>query len=272
MKFSRSYKPYFIYNKNEHSKIILLCDHASKIIPKKYKNLGLSQKNVNRHIGWDIGALKLAKKISKKINSTLIYSGYSRLLVDCNRSLKSKDAFIKKSEDTIIPGNIDINKNEKIVRAKKYYSPYHNVIKKIIEKQLKKDIIPIIVSIHSFTPKYLNKSRPWHIGLLQRRDKRLTSLFVNEIKRNGNLVLGINQPYKLNLQGDFTIPFFAESKGLPNVLIEIRQDLLIQNKTINYLCNLITKILKKNYNHNSLNYCLKFSNQIIEYYKIKNKL
>ena len=39
MRFNYSYKPYSIYNQNEHSKIILLCDHASKIIPKKYKSM-----------------------------------------------------------------------------------------------------------------------------------------------------------------------------------------------------------------------------------------
>ena len=138
MKFDLTYKPYSIYNHNEHSKIIILCDHASKTIPKKYKNLGLSQKNVNKHIGWDIGALKLAKKISKRTNSTLIYSGYSRLLVDCNRALQTKGAFIKKSEDIIIPGNLEINREEKILRAKKYYFPYHNKIKSILNKKLRK--------------------------------------------------------------------------------------------------------------------------------------
>jgi|TARA_B100000929_G_scaffold114488_1_gene90813 predicted N-formylglutamate amidohydrolase len=272
MKFNNPYKPYSIYNLNENSKIIIVCDHASKIIPKKYKNLGLSQKNIKRHIGWDIGALKLAKKIAKNTNSTLIYSGYSRLLIDCNRSLKSKGTFIKKSEDTIIPGNINISKNEKILRAKKYYFPYHDQINNILERKLKKKIIPIIVSIHSFTPTYLNKPRPWHIGLLQRRDKRLTSLFANEIKKKTNIVLGINQPYKLNLKGDFTIPFFAETNGLPNVLIEIRQDLLVHNNKINYWCNLISLILKKYYDHNSLKYCLKFSNKIKTYYKKENNL
>jgi len=272
MRFNYSYKPYSIYNQNEHSKIILLCDHASKIIPKKYKNLGLSQKNINRHIGWDIGALKLAKRIAKKTSSTLIHSGYSRLLVDCNRSLKSKDAFIKKSEDTIIPGNIGINKNEKIVRANKYYFPYHNQIQKIIEKNLKKKIIPIIVSIHSFTPIYKNKSRPWHIGLLFLNDKRLTSLFSIEIKKNKKLVLGLNQPYKMRLEGDFTIPFFAEINGLPYVLIEVRQDLLIKKETIFYWNNLISKILIKYYDHSSLKYFTKTSNKINKYYIDNNRL
>ena len=39
-------------------------------------------------------------------------------------------------------------------------------------------------------------------------------------------------------------PYFSETYGLPNVLIEIRQDLLIKNHSINFWSNLITKILK----------------------------
>jgi len=191
------------------SKIIILCDHASNYIPKTYKNLGLKLSDVNKHIGWDIGALKVAKKISKNINCSLIHSCFSRLLIDCNRSLKSQGAFVKKSEDITIPGNKNVSKKEKLLRAKKYYSPYHDQINKIIKKKLNDKIVPILVSIHSFTPIYFGKSRPWHIGLLQRKDQRLSSIFTKEIKKNKKIVLGINQPYKLDLAGDFTIPFFS---------------------------------------------------------------
>ena len=55
-----------VYKPTSLNKIIILCDHASNHIPKKYKNLGLKFSNVNKHIGWDIGALKVAKKISLK--------------------------------------------------------------------------------------------------------------------------------------------------------------------------------------------------------------
>ena len=95
------YQPYKVINSKKTNNFIILCDHASYNIPKKYNKLGLSDHNLKKHIGWDIGALKVAKKISKNTNSTLIHSGYSRLLVDCNRSLKSKGAFLTKSEDII---------------------------------------------------------------------------------------------------------------------------------------------------------------------------
>ena len=157
-----------------------------------------------------------------------------------------------------------------LVKRKNY--PYHDQINKIIKKKLNDKIVPILVSIHSFTPIYFGKSRPWHIGLLQRKDQRLSSIFAKEIKKNKKIVLGINQPYKLDLAGDFTIPFFSESYGLPHVLFELRQDLLIKNKSINFWSNFISDILNKNYNNDKLNYCLTPSNKIRDYYQNKNKL
>ena len=82
-------------------------------------SLGLNKDQIQRHIAWDIGAAAVAKKLSKKLNATLIMSGYSRLLIDCNRPFGSSEAFIKKSENTIIPGNLKLPKKEK-----KYYSNY----------------------------------------------------------------------------------------------------------------------------------------------------
>ena len=80
-----SQKSFTVYKNNKKSNLLILCDHASYYIPKKYKNLGVDIDDVKKHIGWDIGALKVAKKVVNKVNGTLIYSGYSRLLIDSNR-------------------------------------------------------------------------------------------------------------------------------------------------------------------------------------------
>ena len=130
-----TYKPYEVYNERSKNRVILLCDHASKKIPKKFKNLGLSKKEINRHIGWDIGVALVAKKIAKQLNSTLIMSGYSRLIIDCNRPFGVPEAFIKKSENTIIPGNLNISKKDKIKRAKLYCLPYREKINSILKKE-----------------------------------------------------------------------------------------------------------------------------------------
>lgn len=261
-----------VNNAKKINKYIIICDHASFNIPKKYNNLGLSISDLKKHIGWDIGALKVAKKISKKLNNTLIHSGYSRLLIDCNRSLKAKGTFLKKSENIIIPGNKNILLKEKKIRSIKYYFPYHKEIEKFINQSLKKKVIPIVISIHSFTPIFFGKKRKWHIGILQGKDTRLSSIFIKDLKKYKNIITGINQPYKLDFGGDFTIPFLSAKYGTPHILIEIRQDLLNENKSINYWSNLISKILIRNSSKESLSYCVKPSNRIKNYYGERNNL
>ena len=214
-------KSYQIYKPNGKNRIILICDHASNYIPSAYKNLGLKKNQIQRHIGWDIGAAAVAKKLSINLDATLIMSGYSRLLIDCNRPFGVSEAFIKRSENTVIPGNLKLTKKEKKYRAKKFCIPYRNKIDKIIKFRIKKNIIPIIVSIHSFTPIYNGKSRPWHLGLLYRREKRIFSLLKKELRKDKSTNIGINEPYKCNLNGDFSIPYFAELNGLPCILLEI---------------------------------------------------
>ena len=55
-------------------------------------------------------------------------------------------------------------------------------------------------------------------------------------------------------------------------MIEIRQDLLLQDRSINFWANFITKILMRNYKNEKLKYCLKSSNRITKYYRERNKL
>ena len=217
-----------------------------------------------------LNAMNLSKKLSKNLNATLITSGYSRLLIDCNRPFAVPEAFIKKSENTIIPGNLKLSKKEKKYRAKKFCIPYRNIISKIIKFRMKKNIIPIIVSLHSFTPIYKGSSRPWHLGLLYRREKRIFSLLDKELSKDKSIKIGINEPYKCNLKGDFSIPYFAESNGLPCILLEIRQDLINTNtgvmkwsKKLSYLLN---KVI---FNHN-IESSVRKPKDVLLYYKKRN--
>ncbi len=264
--------PYKVYNINSASRVLLICDHASNYIPKKYKNLGLKKNDINRHIGWDIGAKSVARKISNKLNSTLITNEYSRLLIDCNRPFKAKDAFIKKSENTIIPGNLNLSKKEKQIRALKYCIPYRNMIEKIIKDKIKNKIIPIIVAIHSFTPIYKGEVRPWHLGLLYRKDKRMTSLALKILAESKLIKTGINEPYKCNLIGDFSIPYFGESNGFPCILFEIRQDLIKKIKGQIYWSNKISNILQKIIFDSTINYTAIQRKDVLVYYKRYNKI
>ncbi|MFT4181916.1 MAG: N-formylglutamate amidohydrolase, partial [Rhizobium sp.] len=74
------------------SPIFIVCEHASRKLPERFGDLGLSQEALSSHIAWDPGALAVACKISASLDATLVYQRFSRLIYDCNRPPESPGA------------------------------------------------------------------------------------------------------------------------------------------------------------------------------------
>ena len=74
-----------VHNEKGRAPLLLLCDHASKAVPAALSDLGLPQDVLSRHIGWDIGGLDTALELARLLDAPLVASGYSRLVIDCNR-------------------------------------------------------------------------------------------------------------------------------------------------------------------------------------------
>ena len=81
-----------------------------------------------------------------------------------------------------------------------------------------------MIAIHSFTPVYLGKSRPWEIGVVFGDDRRLADDFIRGLKADPALTVGINQPYAPADQVYYTVERHAGPRGLPAAMIEIRND------------------------------------------------
>jgi len=215
-----------LVNPNGRSRAILTCDHASPRIPRRLGDLGLAAADRLRHVAWDIGTAALARRLARILDAPLVLSGYSRLVVDCNRPLEVASAFCTRSEDVDVPGNLALSDAEKAARAAAFYWPYQDAVHEVVESRMGHDVLPVMVSIHSFTPVYLGLARPWHIGVHYRLDRRLAALVLEALRADGTLTVGENEPYPVALDEDYTIPVHAELRGLPYVLFEIRQDLL----------------------------------------------
>ncbi|MEO0915029.1 MAG: N-formylglutamate amidohydrolase, partial [Pseudomonadota bacterium] len=111
-------------------------------------------------------------------------------------------------------------------RKAAFYTPYHTAITTEIDAQIARGLTPHLISIHSFTPQLRGRpERPWHIGILWDQDARLASPLMRALEAEGDLVVGDNQPYSGQLQGDCMYQH-GTSRGLPHVLIEIRNDLI----------------------------------------------
>jgi predicted N-formylglutamate amidohydrolase len=82
-----------------------------------------------------------------------------------------------------------------------------------------------VIAIHSFTPNWKGNPRPWHVGILWDVDDRLARPTIAALVVVGDVVVGDNEPYDGALEDD-TMYHHGTMRGLPHMLVEIRQDLI----------------------------------------------
>jgi predicted N-formylglutamate amidohydrolase len=204
--------------------LIFLCDHASNAVPPPYGTLGLPEAEFKRHIASDIGAGPLTRSLAAQFAAPALLGVWSRLLIDLNRGPDDPTLVMKISDGALIPGNAVADAAEVAHRIATYHAPYHAAIEAEVEASLTAGFKPALVSMHSFTPVWRGVPRPWQIGILWDRDDRLAKPLIAAFEAAG-LVTGDNEPYDGALEGD-TLWTHATLRGLPNVLIEVRQDLI----------------------------------------------
>jgi predicted N-formylglutamate amidohydrolase len=214
--------PVELVNANGSSSAVLVCDHASNRVPKRLGTLGLAPRRLAGHIAWDPGAAEVARRLAARLDAPLVLNGYSRLVIDCNRPLGNTESVAEQSAGVPIPGNQGLSPQDRQIRINTLFQPYHDAIGRLLDDRSRRP--SLLLSIHSFTPVLNGQQRPWHIGVSYRRDRRFSALMIGALASGGDLIVGENEPYPIEDDMDYTIPLHGEGRGLPGVMIEIRQD------------------------------------------------
>jgi predicted N-formylglutamate amidohydrolase len=206
---------------SESSEVLLVCEHASNAVPDGV-DLGVSDEVLQAHVAWDPGALELAKAIAERIEAPLIHGGVSRLVYDCNRPPEAADAIPAQSEVFTIPGNQDLTQAERQARIDGVYHPFHMRL----EDELKaRADLQAFVTIHSFTRVYKGLPRSVGIGILNGADTRLADAMMRT-RPAFHAPIRANEPYSAADGVAHTLDRHGAASGLPNVMIEVRNDLL----------------------------------------------
>lgn len=219
-------QPFLLIDGNHAAGMILIADHARNALPPGYGTLGLEQSELRRHIAYDIGVEDVTRGIAAILRAPAVMCGFSRLLIDPNRGEDDPTMIRQLYDGAVIAGNYPLDPAERERRLDSWYRPYHSVVAAEIAKVAEASgLPPLIVSIHSFTPRMQGFDRPWQVSLLWDTDDRVMRLLQQALTRDGDLIVGDNEPYDGALKGD-TMYQHATRNGYPHVLIEIRQDLI----------------------------------------------
>jgi predicted N-formylglutamate amidohydrolase len=218
--------PFELCNEGGGCRCLLICDHASAAIPKVLGDLGLDAGQRRRHIAWDIGIAEVTRRMAKLLDAPAVLSGYSRLVIDCNRHLEDPTSIAQESDDVAVPGNRGLDVAARAQRAEACFWPYHYAITDRIRRMRDGGPPPALISLHSFTPVMQGFERPWHIGVLWNEDGRLALPLLEGLGRDPAICVGDNKPYDGRAGRGYGVAMHGEREALAHVLLELRQDLI----------------------------------------------
>ncbi|MEM8728520.1 MAG: N-formylglutamate amidohydrolase [Pseudomonadota bacterium] len=219
--------PYFLIDHDQPSRWRITCDHASNRVPPCIGggSLGVPQEDMTRHIAYDIGAWGVSTTLARCLDAPVAGANFCRLVIDPNRGEDDPTLVMKLSDGAIIPANAAADRAECDRRRDAFYRPYDAVLATLMSPPE-----AVLVSVHSFTPQMRGRPpRPWHIGILHAGENPLATDLLTLLRKEPDLCVGENEPYGGHLPGD-AIDRHALRQGRPNVLIELRNDLIATQK------------------------------------------
>ena len=219
-----TYSPFEILGAERPGRWLVTCDHAANTVPPFVAggSLGIHPEDMARHIAFDPGAAGVSRRLGERLNSPVILSNFSRLVIDPNRGEDNPTLLMKLYDGTIIPGNARADAAELEHRLAECYRPYHDTVARLAARRDD----TVIVAIHTYTRQLQGRpARPWHVGILHAADDRLSVPLIARLKSEQDLCVGVNEPYGGHLPGD-SIDRHAERTGRLNTLIELRNDLV----------------------------------------------
>jgi predicted N-formylglutamate amidohydrolase len=219
--------PFEVINHDGSAPLLIACDHAANRIPVSLCGLGLAREHLEKHIAYDIGAKQVSTRLAEMFDAPLLSAAYSRLVIDLNRHLDDASLVVDNSDNVVIPGNQGLSDVDMTRRIDQFFHPYHNQYAEMAGRLAQSHPRSLILSVHSFTPTYEGRSRPWHYGVLWEESHcDVARAVMSNFAKIDDLVVGDNKPYHASDPQGYAQVIHAAQKGLKMILIEIRQDLV----------------------------------------------
>lgn len=215
-----------VRNRDGAGPALVLCEHASAHIPARYHGLGLADQDRDSHAVWDPGARAVACHLADALHSPLVASTVSRLVYDCNRPPDAPDAMPARSERIDVPGNKNLTDAARHERIESIYNHFCTFVSGVITARQTVGDAPALITVHSFTPVYFGQPRSCQIGILHDDDTRLADAMLSSADLLPHRRIERNVPYGPADGVTHSLKLHGIANDLPNVMIEIRNDLI----------------------------------------------
>lgn len=177
--------------------VVVTCEHASCAVPGPLRGLGLPRESLSRHIGWDPGALPVARVLARGLAAPLFAGRWSRLVADLNRSADHPRVIAATTDGRVIPGNAALDDEARAARLRRYWRPYRERVAAALAAAARRGRC-IHFSVHSFVERLHGVERTSDIGLLfdpaRPRERELVTAMQRHLRASG-LSVRKNFPY-----------------------------------------------------------------------------
>ena len=233
--------PVTLVNAGGRAPLVLTCEHGGNAVPASLQGSAPPAEHMARHIAYDPGAADIARALASRLDAPLAIQPFSRLVIDCNRPRQAPDLASAESDGSVIPFNRGLDDEALEARWQAIHQPFHQAVSDLITARGK----PVLLAVHSFTRQLQNQPpRTMAIGLLARRHRTFKEKLRGEMMAiRPDLPVVLNAPYQIEDDSDYTIPTHAEPRGLPHLLLEIRNDLIADAAGVDAMVDLLSSAI-----------------------------
>lgn len=217
--------PVIAHELGRSGRFLFVCDHGGAETPRALGSLGAPPEVFDLHIALDIGAAGLARRLADRLDCGLIQQRFSRLVIDCNRAPHAPSSIVETADGWAIPGNRGLSPDAVMARIAEVHAPYHAAVQAAVDARLAGDGSFAILFLHSFTPRFQGRDRPWPLGVLHHGASALSDALLAALRAEDLGPIGDNEPYRMD-ETDYSAPRHAIARGIDYVELEVRQDLI----------------------------------------------
>lgn len=217
-----SSRPYLLVAPRARGRLVLTCEHASRRLPPEAGRWPSAQALLATHWGWDPGAWNLTRALASKLGSSAVGGRWSRLWIDLNREVDSPTLMRAHVDAGTVPWNVGLKPAEIERRVITCHVPYHAAVDALVARSLVHGLRPLIVAVHSFTPRLGDDDRRFDLGVLFDVHESTARRVGREAARAG-LRVRYNQPYS-GLRGMiYSAQRHGAARGLTCLELEVNQ-------------------------------------------------
>ena len=226
------------------SPLVLTCEHARNRLPAGCAPDAPERAILRSHWGFDLGAGQITAALARGLGASAIAGRWSRLWIDLNRRVDDPTLIRERIDGRLLSWNARLDTFERERRLLEHHAPYHEALDRLILRRLVRGLRPLLLAVHTFTPRLDGRTRAFDAGVLFEREERLARALHGALRRSG-LRVRYNEPYSGMAGMMYAVDRHGKHHGLPCLELELNQGLFAERRRVAALIGAVERAVRE---------------------------